>query len=489
MKYSNPMNRFLIVTIFALVGGLLIFISLSSDQVVNAGSAKKIQFTQTVTSMQDPGIGHTSEQLAIVLPPNNGSIYHGSLTYSSSQPLQVVILHQISKDDSKGQPTWSVDGRTLYAETIIDSNSNGGSLDFTGTALGLHSTNSSQFTATVSVDGWIRSTNPESIPKTPTSTSTNYAINLVNSTLPVKIPMHEGMVDGKAVYYIITDSSNNLVANEISEKQNWKVQLSPKLVYIPTTSYGNIYIFTNGLTGNGTQGFQDDVLSFTGSDKQYSPLNKIIKVTWNIGRSPFILNSTQAILNANMSGKVELTVTDTILNTPQIIWNGDTLSVRENKTLSDESSYLGGQVLDIDQSNMVVTFVGHRSWGPDGKTEYYIITSGTLQGPSDAMKIQNVPTLLFLKSSARDLYHFDNGIKGAGPFGYQEGITSAQPGDSTYIPICKVSILSWKDPQNAKILQTIDDINYENSLGTVNMREAMVLNKSYILDCPIIENP
>jgi hypothetical protein len=105
------------------------------------------------------------------------------------------------------------------------------------------------------------------------------------------------------------------------------------------------------------------------------------------------------------------------------------------------------------------------------------------------MKIQNISSLSFLESSSRDLYHFANGIKGDGPFGYQEGITSAQLGDSTYSPICKVSIITWKESQNAKILENKNDIEFEKSTNSISVQEASVLGKNYILDCPIIENP
>ena len=483
------MNRLLLLVIIVIVGGLVASLSLFNDQLANAGSTKKIQFTQTITSSQDPGIGHSNEQMAIILPPNSGSIYHGSITYSSSQPVQVVILHRIDKSDAKGQPTWTVDGNTLYAQTTIDPNSTGGSLDFTGSAIGLHSTNSSQFTATVSVDGWVRVTTPEITQSTVTTQPIeNYTIKLAKSTIPVPIPMHEGLVNGKTVYYIITDSSNNLVASTISSNQNWKVQLSPVLAHVPSTSYGNIFIFTNGIAGNGTHGYQDDVLSFTPSDKQYSPLNKVIEVSWNVGRGPFILNSTKTILDANMTGKIKLTVTDTILNTPEVIWDGGALTVRTSKILSDETSYQDGQVLDVNVDNMTATFVGHRGWGPDGKTIYYIITAGTPEGPAQTMKIQNVPLLSILDSSSRDVYQFTNGLQGAGPFGYQEGISSAQPGDSTYSPICKISIVTWNDPHNVKVLENKNDIESEKSAGNITVQGATTLGKNYILDCPIV-NP
>src|SRR5579872_1306092 len=152
------MNRFLIAGIIAAVAGVIFSIPLLSDHLANAGTIKKIQFTQTLTSGQDPGQGHSDEQLAMVLVPNNGTLYDGTLTYTSSEPVQVVIFHKIDKSDSKGQPVWTVDNNTIYAETIINSDSNGGTLDFAGSAIGLHSTNSSQFVATISVDGWTRGT-------------------------------------------------------------------------------------------------------------------------------------------------------------------------------------------------------------------------------------------------------------------------------------------------------------------------------------------
>ena len=347
------MNRLLLLSIIVIIGVLIISIPLFSNQLANAGSTKKIQFTQTITSSQDPGLGHNTEQMAIILPPNTGSIYHGSITYSASQPVQIVVLHQIDKSDLKGQPIWTVDNNTFYALTTIDSNSNSGSLDFTGSAIGLHSTNSSQFSATVSVDGWIRVTTPQII-QTATFPTENNTIKLVKSTIPVQIPMHEGIVNGKTVYYIITDSSNELVASTISDKQNWKVHISPVLAHVPSTSYGNMFVFTNGITGNGTYGYQDDVLSFTPSDKQYSPLSKVVEVSWNIGRGPFILNSTQAILDANMTGKIRLIVTDTIMNTPEIAWDNGALNVRTNQVMSDQTSYLDGQVLDMDKNGMTV---------------------------------------------------------------------------------------------------------------------------------------
>src|SRR5438445_2937748 len=172
--------------------------------------------------------------------------------------------------------------------------------------------------------------------------------------------MHKGLFDGLSVYYIITDSSNNVEANQISDKQNWKVQASPGLAHLAPTSLGKVYVFTNGIEGNGARGFQDEVFSSVPSDKGYLPLSKEVQVTWNIGRSASILNSTQQILDANMTGRVRLITTDTVMNIPQIVWPSGKMNVRSDKVLSDQRSYNAGQVLDISTGNMTVTFVCNR---------------------------------------------------------------------------------------------------------------------------------
>jgi hypothetical protein len=33
------------------------------------------------------------------------------MTFTSSEPAQIVVLHEINLRESKGQPTWTVDGK------------------------------------------------------------------------------------------------------------------------------------------------------------------------------------------------------------------------------------------------------------------------------------------------------------------------------------------------------------------------------------------
>jgi hypothetical protein len=480
------MNKYiLLIAIFAVAVAIL-SIPLFADQYANAGMIKKIQFTQTLTSSQDPGQGHENEQMAIILSPNNGTLYHGSLTYTASEPVQIVILHQIDKADVKGQPTWTVDGNTIFAETIVDLGTNAGSYDFTGAAVGLHSTNSTAFSATVSVDGWIRGQTPEAMQHYAGPT-TETSLKLSSASVTAKIPLHLGFFNGSPVYYIVTDTNDKKSASVISEKQKWKVGNAPALSNLPQRLLGKVYFFHNGIMGNGTDGFQNDVFSSTPEQKdQYTPLRSVIDVTWNIGKVPEILDSEKKILDANMTGKVQLTKTNIIMNMPHIMWPVGQMSVREDKNL-EEKPFEGGQILDISTNNMVVTFVAHRAWGSDGRTIYYIVTDAAADGPAKMMGVTNTPSLTSLSSAFVDLFHFTNGLKGPGPFGFQPGISSASSGDDTYGSLCKVSLVSWNNPTQATLLENMEDINTKKSAGDITVEPARVLDTDYILDCPFID--
>lgn len=482
------MNRYLIAGIIAAIAGIIFSIPLLSDHLVTAGTVKKIQFTQTLASTEDPGLGHSGEQLAMVLAPNNGTLYGGTITYTSSAPVQIIVFHKIERSDSRGQPVWTVNNSTIYAETVLDQGSSGGTLDFAGSAVGIHSTNSTQFTATVSVDGWIRGVTPEF--QNATQELPVNALRLSQAEVPITIPLHGGFYNGGQVYYIITDASNSADAGKISDKQGWKVQTAPLLAQSPQKLLTKVYIFTNGIFGQGSEGFQQDVFSDAPSDKDYTPLALVVHAKWNAGRTEQVLNSTQAILAANSTGKLTLTVTSTVLNTPQVVWPGGQMEIRTSKDLSDQNAYAGGQVLDIDNAtHKDVTFVAHRGWGPDGKTVYYIVTGGTPEGPAKMMGLMNAPALALLSSVARDLYHFSNGIAGAGPFGFQEGISGAQPGDTSYSPICKVSMVTWKDNSSAAVLENTNDIELEKSRGSIDVSPALVYGNNFVVDCPIVEIP
>jgi hypothetical protein len=86
---------------------------------------------------------------------------------------------------------------------------------------------------------------------------------------------------------------------------------------------------------------------------------------------------------------------------------------------------------------------------------------------------------------AVDLFQFMNGINGTGPMGFQAGIGGANPTDKNYSPMWKISFGEWKDPSNATILETIDDIKSMGDAGMLKVTAAM--EGKHVVNCPFFD--
>jgi len=125
--------------------------------------------TGTITSVQDPGVGHESHQLAIILPPIS-NVYKGILTYDTSENIQLVALHgPLAPGEGAGQAIWTPDSETKFALTFVDPENSAGSWVFTGNALALHTKNTKPFTTSYSIS--YMENQPTSTVKTGTITS------------------------------------------------------------------------------------------------------------------------------------------------------------------------------------------------------------------------------------------------------------------------------------------------------------------------------
>ena len=456
-----------------------------SEDFATAKPQSKVQFTRTITSSQDPGIGFGENQFALVLSPNQGSLYTGTFTFTSSEPIEIVVLHEIGKNDAKDQPTWSVDNNTFYAMSIIKPSEEAGSFDFTGAALAFRAKNA--FTVTVSVDGWVRGQPTEIIEQKFEPKEKSFA--LPNSQISITIPMKTGFFNKGQVYYIITDSSNQTLANRITENQEWNVHFSPKLRWAPQSSQSTAYMFTNGVKGDGIFGFQGEVFSSSPSQTEmYSPLVSISTVSWKRGQNAEVLDSAEGILKAAKDGRINVVETNVTVNAPQISWPDGQMFVR-NDTIHNEV-FEKGQVLKIDKDGKKVTFVAHRGWGFDGRTVYYIIPDATPMGPADLMGVPTSQKLVNTLSGVihTDMYQFKNGFKGPGELGFQSSIIDSKA-DEGYVPICSVSVVEWKDPSSADVLENISDINKKKAGNEIFVTLARPLSNDLVVNCPIIEPP
>ncbi|MCH7648452.1 MAG: hypothetical protein IIA83_07595 [Thaumarchaeota archaeon] len=339
----------------------------------------------------------------------------------------------------------------------------------------------------------------QTLPEQPTETEeeTDFSkddlgsvLKLSRANIPTDIPLHKGYYNSESVYFIITDSSDSKYAEIITEQQGWKVELAPPLARTPQAALSTTYIFSNGVQGDGVFGFQGEVFTSTPAQPEvYSALTSNIQVTWNDGLRPAVLDSAEAILSAEAQGKITLNEVEAVLNMPQIVWPEGQMLVKEDKTLTDSTPYGGGQVLDIDLEEMTVTFIAHRGWGPDGRTIYYIVTDATPSGPANMMGVTSAPTSasLMVSSAAVDLFQFKNGIIGSGPLGFQAGIAASAPGDANYSPMWRISGITWENPDDASLLETMQDISAFQKAGLVSTTLLRPMNSDHIVNCPFID--
>jgi hypothetical protein len=78
-----------------------------------------------------------------------------------------------------------------------------------------------------------------------------------------------------------------------------------------------------------------------------------------------------------------------------------------------------------------------------------------------------------------------NGINGTGPMGFQSGIGAAGPTDGNYSPMWLISFIEWKDPSQAKILETLDDIAEMQEAGMITITPAM--EGKHVVNCPFFD--
>jgi hypothetical protein len=123
----------------------------------------------TNMSTQDPLPGHEAHQAVIAAPlREDGKIYSGVATFTSSYPVEVLIMHGYTpsqaRDQAHGEPLNAPFGDGKVAISLMkqftDSPINAGSFAFAGSALAFHTLDGKPFTVTYTVDAEVKSPTP-----------------------------------------------------------------------------------------------------------------------------------------------------------------------------------------------------------------------------------------------------------------------------------------------------------------------------------------
>jgi len=138
-----------------------------------------------------------------------------------------------------------------------------------------------------------------------------------NLTPPVK-----GLYRGKEITFIHTEASDAAVAGLLTRMMGPKVLHVPSLGKIPAALLANVYVFTNGVKGDGPMGFQPDVFDAVPGDPRYTPLRALNLVTWRNDASARVLGSVEEVKAAAAKRQVTIRRPGIVINMPVLTWPG-----------------------------------------------------------------------------------------------------------------------------------------------------------------------
>ena len=252
----------------------------------------------------------------------------------------------------------------------------------------------------------------------------------------VTFKLHEGRYNGEPIYFIRTDSSESVFAEE------------NKLVFVPLLNAGRdaaaaLYLF---------DGDQPPVLSASpGDEENFTSLFHLKNVTVN--DSSLTLDSAEAIEAAAAEGKASIEERNIFVNYPVVKWPGGELSVDTEK-----EAYLGtGQLLEaVDTAGMKVTFKLHECF-PGSR---YIVTDTSIAAMAPMMSIPASPpnAALMDTGAADEIWVFGNGVEGSGVMGFQPAIFDNQAGQPAWSPFWNHFTVTWADGAEVKVLKNSAEI-------------------------------
>ena len=99
----------------------------STDPASPLQTLTHVTIQNTTTSVQDPLPGHQGHQAAIIIPPrDDGKLWVGTVTWTASKPVELVILHGYinvtTADSAHGVPLIAKPRTGALAITLIGSN-------------------------------------------------------------------------------------------------------------------------------------------------------------------------------------------------------------------------------------------------------------------------------------------------------------------------------------------------------------------------------
>jgi len=139
--------------------------------------------------------------------------------------------------------------------------------------------------------------------------------------VPVAPPVR-AYAEGREIHFIHTEASDPGVAKLLTEMMGSPVLTVPALARAPEAMLAPVYVFTNGIKGEGPFGYQPDVFDAPPGSERYSPLRAVHLVAWKDARAARLLKSVAEVKEAEARGEITIERPGVVVNMPVLTWPG-----------------------------------------------------------------------------------------------------------------------------------------------------------------------
>jgi len=139
------------------------------------------------------------------------------------------------------------------------------------------------------------------------------------------IPPVAGYAEGEQIFFLHTEVSDPEISRIMTEMMDSPVPVVASLAKAPEEMLAIVYAFTNGVQPDGPRGpldFQPDVFDNPPGTPGYTPLRKIVLVTWRDSTTPRLLKSAVEVAAALEAGEIAVEEPGVVVNMPFVTWPG-----------------------------------------------------------------------------------------------------------------------------------------------------------------------
>jgi len=125
----------------------------------------------------------------------------------------------------------------------------------------------------------------------------------------------------------------------------------------------------------------------------------------------------------------------------------------------------------------------------EGKEIFFVHTEASDEGVAKLLSDMMTSPVLYVPALAKtpdealaNVYVFDNGLEGMGPFGFQADVFDNPPGTTGYSPLRRINVVTWVDPAKARMFTSVAEIMSAKDTGEVTIAQpGVVVNMPFVV--------